>query len=532
MMKSNNGHIMWWLKKLVFNVPFLLVLLLVIWIQGATLFPNGEIGSKGELIFYDGVAFRDSTVHLSLIAEMQSRFPPTNFSAEGVILKNYHYLYDAFLALIVKLTNIPALFLYYKITPILLSLLLGLAIYFTTLTFTKNRWAAIGAIFFTVFGTSLGPLFGKEPNVFMTDQILGMMVNPQGILSLIIFLTLYLFLVKKNYPFFALLLGISFGVKAYGGIVFALAAAATVLLSRNKKLFFAVFLGGLLMVGWILFTIDGKVAGIKFAPFWLIEKMVVDPFRLDLPKYYLLSQHYLSLGRYFHLTGLVILGIVVYFVGSLGLRIFGLLEVFSKRKFDLATIFLFSAAAFSFLIPLFSNQSSKAYDIVQFTPYFTVFMGIMFSLTVFKFKWPIIFIAVILTLFFNKNEIFKRLEKTGDKVVFTKNQLEAVDYVKKYTNPETVFVLETNDFNLDYLWFPSLTGRRTYYSGKRFAQQVGVNIDDKQSEVESFLAGKKDLPEADYVWLPAKNADSVKIESESGFKRIFANSDVVILQRR
>ena len=94
--------------------------LMVIWVQGSLLFPNGIFDNQGNLIFYDYGAFRDVTVHLSLIGELLNRFPPTNFAAGGIALKNYHYFFDVSVAVLAKILPISLLDLYFRVVPIIL----------------------------------------------------------------------------------------------------------------------------------------------------------------------------------------------------------------------------------------------------------------------------------------------------------------------------------------------------------------------------------------------------------------------------
>ncbi|MDO8633798.1 MAG: hypothetical protein Q7K34_00735, partial [archaeon] len=183
------------------NAPLVLAVffsLLALWAQVIRIVTSGLFDPNGNLIFYGSVLFHDSNVHLSLIAEILHRFPPTNFSYffEGEqILKNYHYIYDILLALVNKIFLISSLDLYYRIFPVLISLSLSTVIYLTAYRLTKSKTVAAFSIFFTIFATSLGstlPLLKNiiggnhvtgGSNIFMTDQIQDILVNPHGALS-------------------------------------------------------------------------------------------------------------------------------------------------------------------------------------------------------------------------------------------------------------------------------------------------------------------------------------------------------------
>lgn len=498
--------------------------LMAIWVQGALLFQNGLFDKKGNLVFYDIAAFRDVTVHLSLVQEILNRFPPTNFAAAGLPLKNYHYFFDVGAAVLTKILPLQPIDTYFRVIPVILSGLLCLTIYLVTRRLSKSRLAAALAIFFTIFATSFGPAMPfladffhwshitGSGNTFMMDQLFGMMVNPQGILSIIIFLALFLFFdwYEKTKKIISLilivfLLGISFGVKAYGGILFAPAAilASFYLFIKNKdyKPVIAVFFGVFLMGLWFLYSIDSKVAGMSFAPFWILTHMMSDINRLDQPMFAVLP------ANVFKAFAVIIFEFFVFLFGALGLRIFGWMEIFRERIS--AVIFLYATAIFSLFLPLFFNQSSKAYEVLQFFPYFTVVTGILFSIWVSRKHWLIILLFALLFLAFDKQELDVRIKGSSEKIMIPASELAAVNYVRQNTDPAAVFMLAPSGFNADYLWFTALSGRRVVYAGSRFEQQIGV---DPAKITQKY----------DYIFVSEKlDGGSARISDQANLKLVF-----------
>lgn len=558
-------------KKSVFKKFWLFLTLavtfLVIWVQGKPLFENGLLNSDGALVFKDAVIFRDSLVHLSLIGEIASRFPPTNFAAGGIPLKNYHYLFDTILAIFSKLLPISTLDLYFRLTPIILSTALCLVIFLTIYRLTNNKLFSGLGVFFTIFATSFGALVPPIKiflhartvtggnNMFMTDQIFNMLINPQGVLALIIFLTLFLLLDKYSREkklltlvFYSVLLGVSFGIKAYGGIVFAAAGACFSLyyfvIKRDLRPLVATACGILLITGWFFYTIDTKVAGIKFAPFWLLEVMYTDLDRLNEPSLPFLKSTYVYLGSWHHVIRLTLEQFAAYFLGSLGFRLLGFIGVFYLLKNIIkngpAWVFLLAGAIVSFIIPLFFNQSSKAYDIVQFTPYFTLFMGIMFTYSLFligqKVKNPAVSVAII-TFFvlaflaLDLRDLTERIRTGRDNIIFSNSKLQALNYVKTQTPPDAIFLLPVNQFNDDYLWLPGLADRRTFYSGARFASQVGVDIALKKDQIEKLQTGKGCSLDFAYLYLNREEIGTFdRIKSSCKLAIVFENDEVTIFR--
>ncbi len=563
MTRLNVGLTTSFLQKLVFS----LFVLLVIFVQTVNIFTSGVFDQKGNLIFYGDVLFHDSNVHLSLISEMQNRFPPTNFTytMEGVkTLKNYHYLYDVLLAIAARVTHLSVFDLYYRFGPIVISFLLSVTIYLTALRLTKNKITATLAIFFTIFATSFGSilpyikaLFNASPvtggsNIFMTDQMLDLLVNPHGGLILVIFLGLFLLLWQyeesrsKKYLFlYSLLLGLSFGVKAYGGIVFvpgAILCSVWFLISKKDyRPAFATFLGLVIMAAWIFTNVDRGVAGLQFAPGWLLEKMMIEMDRFNEPRFLLLLQHYQGVGNWLHIAILESAAFLIYLVGSLGIRIFGLVSIiiFLKKIKDStpSQIFLFTVAIVSFIVPVFFNQSKKAYDIVQFTPYFTLFMGIMFAVFLFQIrtKWPIILALMIFFVWSDRGELQNRLTNlmTGpEKIVISKQTLAATSYIANRTPKNSIILLAPTSFNINKPWFPALTGRQTVYCCRGFAFQVGVDTDKAEQSLKDIFSGGIPYQNFDYIFLSrAEEGQFAKIKELYSLQSVFENSEVVIFKK-
>lgn len=566
-MKLNDGPTTSLPKKLVFSLAIFFTFL-VIWVQGATIFPSGLLDKEGNLVFYNYVLFHDANVHLSLIAELSHRFPPTNFSVGGGTLKNYHYLLDLAVTIFQRLSGVSSLDLYFRIVPVILSVLLCLVIYQAVFALTKDRLAATFGIFFTVFATSWGVVmpFLKEvlggrtvsgaSNLFMTDQMINLLVNPQGQLSLVIFLLLFLLLSQYERTkkiillvFFSLVLGLSFGVKAYGGIIFAPAAliASLWFAAKDKdwRVFMAVVVGLAIMAIWVLFTIDGQVAGLKFTPFWLLDRMMTDLDKFNEPRFLLLKEYYLSVGSWWRLATLETFAFIIYVVGSLGWRIVGILAVVrlvaKPAKIPPSLIFLLTAAFFSLAIPVFFNQTKKAYDVVQFSPYFSVFMAVMFCVALFDFfknrqdkltKIVILVGLVAVFLVLDQREIRPRFQGSQEKIVIPQKVMEAMSFIDRRTPVDSIFLLAPSEFNRSYLWFTSLAKRRTTYSGLDFAFQVGPGEDDPSQKWQRIFQGDAGPINFDYAYIPrSEETFFAKIRERYHFITVFDNSEVKIVKR-
>lgn len=525
----------------------------VVGMMVAPLWRSGMIDKQGNLFFDGGATFYDAGVHLSLIGEMQSRFPPTNFAYNGVPLKNYHYFYDVLLAAIVKATQVSYLDLYYRYAPVGLSILLSLVIYLTTLTLTRNPWAAAFSIFFTVFATSFGRFTSRGTNnAFMTDQIYDMMVNPQGVLSLVVFLALFLLLERRHLAFFAILLALSFGFKAHGGVIFAIGAvlaAAWALGKRDMKAVVAIGCGLVGMVVWVILSLDKNAVGLQLAPFWLLEKMMEDSERLGFVRFYLKIQNWQREGNLLGLIALYGLASFIYLLGSIGLRAITLLLLVKNWRvwttISVSRVFLLGGAATSLLIPILFNQGKKPFDVIQFTPYFTLLTGIGFTMVIFQFmnywrffwaKAGFLALLVILFLVLDIKELEARrvvsVRSPKDQMVVTGPTIAALNYIKRETPVQTIFVLAPTEANLGTLWFPALAWRRTVYSGEFFPFQVGLETVEARKRLQEIFSDEWVEPGFDYVFLRGSEvAEFGRIMEKYKLRPVFTNGEAMVLKR-
>ncbi len=515
----------------------------MVFFQTRFLVASGLRDVSGNLVFHGIVLFRDSSIHLALITELLKSFPPKNFTytALGIEpLKNYHFLYDIILASLIKITGLNINFVYFQLAPVIISFLLCLTIYITTLKLSKNRWAAALSIFFVVFGTGVSQI----PNQFMADQILSNLVNPHGGLSLALFLTLFLLLFsyekgnKKALIFYAPLLALSFSLKAYGGIVFAggavVAALGFYILKKDRLMPLVTLCSLFGMAALIFLTIDNKAAGLSFAPLWTLNHLAADSDKLNNPSF--------LTGSIVKLIPAYFLVFAVYLCGNLGIRILGFFAIFEKikkpSKISPAFLFLLSVALASLTIPLVFNQGKKAYDIIQFTSYFLLFMGIMFSVALFdllpklKFKFLQILI-VVLTILFLVFMNWPKMTGSVEKVVISKNLVTAGDFIQKNSEPYAIFLLAPTDFNLESNWFNYLSARRTVYSGWRMADQIGVPKDSGVKLITTVFDCKNKEVKFDLVFLEDKDRQMFdRINRCYKFTEWYNKDKVLILKRK
>lgn len=440
-----------------------------IFTQAITMVKSGLLYSYG--LGFWGPNGHDGIWHLSLIQALTRHFPPQNPIFAGENLSNYHYLFDLLVALVHKLTTLPALNLYFQVFPLIFSSLLGILTYLLVKKLTSNKLGPLLAVFLVYFGGNWGWLvslirgqgIGGE-SMFWANQAVSFLINPPFALSIILILlglNLYFVYLKKFNPklliILSLIFGLLIGVKAYAGIVvlFGLAAASFWQWHQEKKLtsFCLFFLS--LLVSLIVFLPANKTASslFVFSPLWFIHTMFAfgDRFywvRLDQAR-----QAYLATGKWgkwFLAEGL---GLAIFFIGNLGTRIFALGKIISWlknfRKINSFQILFLGCLAASAFIPLLVIQKGNPWNSIQFFYYFLFFSAILAGWWLGEFKGkfkPILLLGLVIFTIPTTLGTLKHYLPYRAPARIGFDELEALEFLKN--QPEGVILTFPHDSSL------------------------------------------------------------------------------------
>lgn len=403
------------IKPLLFVIPFAIIFSLL-------LILDGQFGQKVIL----GPYAHDSLWHLSLINELKVNFPPDNPGFSGIPLKGYHFFYNLLLAQVSNIFNLSPLSLYFHFFPLLIAFLWGLGVYVLMFKWTKNNLAGLWAVFLTYFGGSFGfvlRLQGHQglslDDVFGITQPSSSLINPPFSISIVIMVAvlfaLYEYLSSYNKKWLIpiiLCIGCITMFKVYAGIIllggFVFLTFAELVKKNFAPLVANLGIAILFLITYWIFA-DRSVFFI-FYPLWAPHKILEDNIRWYgyIEKQYTYSK--LSVIR--GLIEIELYGLYLFFLGSLGTRVIGLLvlPIIFFRRFRLPSIFVSTIlvmTGISILIPLFFIQSVKVFEIIQMSWYFLFFCSLFSAIGLgylFKQKYNIllkismIIILVIMTL--------------------------------------------------------------------------------------------------------------------------------------
>ncbi len=366
---------------------------------------------KSGWVYAYGMGFwgpngHDGVWHIALINSLaKGTLEMPVFS--GVKIQNYHLGFDALLALIVRLTHLPAHWLYFQIVPLLIAPAVGIVVYQFVKAWRKSESEAWWAVAFTYFATSWGWVIsltrykdvGGE-SMFWAQQAISSLLNPPFALSLVVMFAGLWCVVTKKYRWAMAAFGILGFIKIYAGLLLLgglfLAGAYEFIIKRNRQ--WLVVWTGAVILSLLFFIPLNKSSGqvIVWQPGWFLETMMAASDRVNWPKFYEAMINYKvanwpkAILAYAVATG-------IFIIGNLGLRV---VSLFKKPEGNGMSILMLSIVIAGFAIPMFFLQRGTPWNTIQFTYYSLVFSGILAGIYFARFKSQVTIITLFIILTF------------------------------------------------------------------------------------------------------------------------------------
>ncbi len=539
--------------------------------------PSGSFSSGGDLIFWSAHG-HDGFWHLALVGEMNKGFPLQNpvFGGERVV--NYHFFSDITIANFSSYLHFPALDLYFRLFPILFSLLLGTTAFILGKKVGNSFVAGIGAVFFTYFAGSFGYMvtylqsktIGGE-TLFWATQIQSSIGNPPQIISSIIVLTFvyltiyYLATKNKVLLLFLIILSGSLAVfKVYAAVV-VLASLAIIsiwqIIRERKTDLLKIFIPStaLSLILYLPNTTNSS-SFLIFEPWWFIRTMIVAGDKLNLLDWELRRQTYIAEGNWKRVLQLEGTGFIIFFLGNLGMRLLGFweaLRLFKKIKSDYTAQLFILIMSISLVLPLLFLQKGVASNTIQFLQYLLLLMGILAGVTLsvilgkirFILAKIILIILLIILTIPTQVGLIHGFYKNPPIAKVTKAELAALEMLKNQPGNGLVITPSyDNNFRMSEptqpIWAWSDTGyvaalshKRTYLSDMEQVDIMGYNY-KKRLKTQQDLFSTNDpklfvniLKENNiqYIYFPKKRSPQTDL-SKTYLLQIFDSSEVEIWQ--
>ncbi len=352
--------------KLKFNLPVIFLIIVVTGVNVLITIPFGVI--NGSTLKLGGVHSTDSNWHLSLANSIEKGVPPENPLFSGTILSNYHYLVDLQMAIINRITNIPADVLFYQLIGPFYILLYASLAYLVGRQLTKSKFGGVTAVLLISISSNwyyianyFYPSSYKWPSVAWVDYFSSKSVNYPLLFSMaILLLIIYMLLKIKSFDFkkiflLGLLTGSLISIKSHTAMVLlaSLGAMGVFYLLKKRVTFISIFVIGVAIGLIFLFlTFSPGKQTLMVSPFWFIKTMYEAPDRLNFSIWELKRQYLLSVGGYRGIVRLYAEGLFIFMGVNLNFLILGFLTL--KKKLDqprsvvvqlLSLITLFSIAS-------------------------------------------------------------------------------------------------------------------------------------------------------------------------------------------
>ncbi len=347
-----------------------------------TMFHSGLVYPFG--LGFWGPNGHDALFHLSLGENFRrSLFNLSHPQLAGFQLSNYHFAFDWLMALISKITKLSQLDLYFRYLPLVSVALLSLsAIHLLRLWRYKNSAITLSIVLMFLTG-SLGfvrglltgePFFGGE-SIFWSNQSVSIFLNPPFALSLLVLIVFtYLFeknvrkLTPLNFIILILLGGALAQIKIYAFILLCL----SLLILRQIKLLIGVSVVGLIL---LLPAISLNGTPFIFSPLWFVRSLFEARDRFYWQKLAEAWQVYETTGVLGKLMLVNFLGIIIFYLGNLGIRVIGLINCLVEKNQSASTKLIKYIILFGLLIPLLFIQKVNPWNTIQFLYYALFFLA-------------------------------------------------------------------------------------------------------------------------------------------------------------
>ncbi|HSX40491.1 MAG TPA: hypothetical protein VLF68_02660, partial [Candidatus Saccharimonadales bacterium] len=357
----------------------LLVLLIGALCMTSLTFFSGQDKDAG-LVFYD-VHNIDSVFHLSLIGSLIHQFPPEHGGLAGVPLRGYHFFYDFLLASFSKFYHLSSLDLFFRFFPLFLSLLYGGAILALCRFLRLNKITSCIFLFLGFFAQNLIfllPISFSSIEVYDAGiiQSLSNIIDPNVIVSLIFLfcIILLLFCVKNKKQIIpvSILLGVLPELKIYTAVIAfgALFVLAGLRILQKKDFSYAkvLVLSGVIAAA-VYLPINYGAGSLLFAPFLIYRHFMESSIGFAKFQWALKYINYTDHHNYPRIAYLYGIAIFLFFIPTLGLRLFSLAfipKLFKKNFYTPFTVFWLSLLGISLIIPTFFIQTQGPFVVVQF----------------------------------------------------------------------------------------------------------------------------------------------------------------------
>ncbi len=555
-------------KKIKLAIPLQSVVevIILLSISASIIFFHFETGYKTNGLLV--TTARDGLWRVAIIEELVKNFPPHNPGMSSEPLKNYHYLYDFIIASSHRITGINIIFLYFHYFSLLSSILFVLAINSIIGIFTKNTFIRLYGVVLTVFLANLSYLlplisasydFIAKPNIFMSDQPFDQGHNPFNLLaySFMLITIFFIYQWEKNKSKYTLTLvcifiGLLGWLKIYAGflVISSWTAVYLYMYFKSRRFQYVALLPYLIFIPIYLHLKSTNPTVLTFAPLWILDKLVMDSDRLNLP---ILSAKMEVYQRAKNIPRIILIRLqelTYYLLGNLNIRVISLVWfkdiLFRPLSLTLTEVYISSIIILSFAIPLLFMQSRSPFDIIQFTPYgllLTSILTIKYLDHFYRFlenkgakNFGKIVLIIIFALGVPTNVYLLYSRRDLQNIIISKEEVNGLEFLRDHTPGNSIIMTDLYSANTETMYVSALSGRRTLLTGIPLVSQTGINTQDLNNEIKdiyanfscnkwrTFMASHT----VSYVYLTGQSLNQSNLLRRCGDQLVYKNTKVRI----
>jgi hypothetical protein len=335
---------------------------------------------------------QDGIWNIALARELATSFPPEHPAIAGVALKGYHIFYNLWIAELSRIFPLTLVHLHYHFAALTMSLLFIYGLYALALRLSQKVAHSLWAVFFAAFGGSFSFIlqFIYHRNLSFDDafgvtQPFSLLLSPSVTLSLIviiwIFMLIHDFTKKKSLLTGFLIVvfsGICVGIKVYGGVIIMAALglySAYYCIFKHQWSFGLVIIVGSFVSAFCFFPFNASYGFLIYEFLWPTHQLMRGT--LNFTNWDLKRETMLAMGSKRGLLKLELQAMMIFLIGNMGTRLFGLFGFYKypKNVFPVVWLLVISLIV-SLVIPMFFIQPIGVYNMIQFFWYSLVFIGV------------------------------------------------------------------------------------------------------------------------------------------------------------
>ncbi len=385
---------------------------------------------KNGLLYDFGIGFwgpngHDGVWHVALVEQLLKGLPPVSPIIAGTPLHNYHYFYDLLVANTHYISHAEVIDLVFRWYPLLFGVLLGWG---TIRLLHSLRISSLGitiSLLMVYFSGSFGWMveylnqgrFGGE-SAFWVNQPISANLNPPFFISLILIIGIVHFLITayhRSWNFYiilSLLLGSLLVFKAYAAIILlpAIGVIGLIDLFRYRNPNILIALGGAVVLTLILLLPSYQISNLFsqgsglfiWQPWWFIHTMIDSPDRVGWTRLSIMRMTAIEQNNYVKFFLSEGVGLLLFFLGNLGLRSVGMALLFNKKNWwnNHLIVLMVVMVFISMIIPLFFIQRGTAWNVIQFFYYALYFWALAAGISLASVwqKWPKVLASMVIII--------------------------------------------------------------------------------------------------------------------------------------